>query len=279
MSSLTIDELKTRVGTLALQNGTLTVDGSAGTGVFSNGSSPTNLAVQGNAANTQNAPPPNPLPTPTTVLSGVTIGSFHDYGIIAATTTTPALLGCNIKIVGSTITNLTYPTRQHAIRLTVGFDYATPPNFIKDIMAPAAAHIATGVPLSEFGDAVDVHSLSPGLVPLPQERDDGVIVGEVLWVDRYGNCQLNVSPDMLSDRVGAGGAVEVRLGSTARRARWVHTFADAKPSELVLIVDSYGMFALALDRATAAAELGLRAGRSIAVAAPGTGDTDVTDLS
>jgi len=149
----------------------------------------------------------------------------------------------------------------------------------RDIMAPAAAHIATGVPLSEFGDAVDVHSLSPGLVPLPQERDDGVIVGEVLWVDRYGNCQLNVSPDMLSDRVGAGGAVEVRLGSTARRARWVHTFADAKPSELVLIVDSYGMFALALDRASAAAELGLRAGRSIAVAAPGTGDTDVTDLS
>ncbi len=59
---------------------------------------------QGNAANTQTTPPPATLPTPTTVLSGVTIGSFYDYGVIAATTTTPAaLLGCNIKITGSTI--------------------------------------------------------------------------------------------------------------------------------------------------------------------------------
>jgi small-conductance mechanosensitive channel/CRP-like cAMP-binding protein len=47
----------------------------------------------------------------------------------------------NKAIVGSTITNLTYPTRQHAIRLTVGFDYATPPNFIKDIMSRAAAAV------------------------------------------------------------------------------------------------------------------------------------------
>ncbi|HEX6839776.1 MAG TPA: DUF1565 domain-containing protein, partial [Polyangia bacterium] len=60
---------------------------------------------QGNAANTQTAPPPSPLPTPTTVLSGVTIGPNYDYGLIVATTTTPAsLLGCNIKIVASTIT-------------------------------------------------------------------------------------------------------------------------------------------------------------------------------
>jgi small-conductance mechanosensitive channel/CRP-like cAMP-binding protein len=47
----------------------------------------------------------------------------------------------NKSIVGSTITNLTYPTRQHAIRLTVGFDYATPPNFIKDVMARAASEV------------------------------------------------------------------------------------------------------------------------------------------
>ena len=42
--------------------------------------------------------------------------------------------------------------------------------------------------------------------------------------------------------------IEVRIGDAGRRARWVHAFADAKPSELVLLVDSYGMCALALDR-------------------------------
>ncbi len=50
----------------------------------------------------------------------------------------------NKTIVGTTITNLTYPTRQHAIRILVGFDYNTPPNFVKDCMVRAASN-ASGV--------------------------------------------------------------------------------------------------------------------------------------
>ena len=46
----------------------------------------------------------------------------------------------------------------------------------------------------------------------------------------------------------------------------MHTYADAKPSELVLLVDSYGLLSLALDRASAAAELGLRAGSGVTLA-------------
>ena len=47
----------------------------------------------------------------------------------------------NKSIVGATITNLTFPTRQHAIRLSVGFDSAVPPNFIKDVIARAAGEV------------------------------------------------------------------------------------------------------------------------------------------
>ncbi len=47
----------------------------------------------------------------------------------------------NKLIVGGTITNLTFPTRQHAIRLVVGFDYSVPPNFIKDVIARAAGEV------------------------------------------------------------------------------------------------------------------------------------------
>ena len=43
-------------------------------------------------------------------------------------------------------------------------------------------------------------------------------------------------------------------------ARWVRTYADAKPSELVVLVDSYGLVSVALDRRSAAEELGLRGG-------------------
>jgi S-adenosylmethionine hydrolase len=49
----------------------------------------------------------------------------------------------------------------------------------------------------------------------------------------------------------------------------VHTYADAKPSELVLVVDSYGLLALAFDRESAATALGLHAGSGVTLVAEG----------
>jgi len=140
----------------------------------------------------------------------------------------------------------------------------------RDILAPAAGHLAAGVQLTELGSPVDPSGLVPGLVSLPEVRDDGAIVGEVWWVDRFGNCQLNIDPDEL--RAGGaqpGARVEVQLSGGIRAARWVHTYADAKPSELVLVVDSYGLLALAFDRESAATALGLHAGSGVTLVAEG----------
>jgi S-adenosylmethionine hydrolase len=138
----------------------------------------------------------------------------------------------------------------------------------RDVMAPAAAYLASGVPIDALGVPVDPSGLAPGLVPLPREDDDGTIAGEVLWVDRYGNCQLNVAPEQLVDRgVSPGGFVGVTIGGADRRARWVTAFAEAKPSELALLVDSYGMCILAFDQRSAAAELEVRAGITVTLTA------------
>jgi S-adenosylmethionine hydrolase len=144
----------------------------------------------------------------------------------------------------------------------------------RDVFAPAAGHLAAGVDLAELGDAIDPSALTPGLVALPRRDKGGALLGEVWWVDRYGNCQLNIDPDEL-ESAGAvrGGPVEVRLRDTTRMARWVHTYADAKPSELVLLVDSYGLMSLAMDRRSAAAEWKLRAGSGVTLVPP---DTEVT---
>jgi S-adenosylmethionine hydrolase len=138
----------------------------------------------------------------------------------------------------------------------------------RDIMAPAAAYLAAGLAIDLLGPPVDAAGLAPGLVPLPQEDEDGTISGEVLWVDRYGNCQLNIAPEQLVARGAAlGGFVGVTIGGEDRRAHWVGAFADAKPSELALVVDSYGMCALAYDQRSAAAELKLRAGKTLSLVA------------
>lgn len=138
----------------------------------------------------------------------------------------------------------------------------------RDVLAPAAGYLAAGTPFGELGEEIDPAGLVPGLVSLPTE-EDGALVGEVWWVDRFGNCQLNVDPGEL-ERLGVriGDSLELRFRDQARMARWVRTYADAKPSELVLLVDSYGLLSIALDRASAAAQCTLRAGSAVTVVPP-----------
>jgi S-adenosyl-L-methionine hydrolase (adenosine-forming) len=135
----------------------------------------------------------------------------------------------------------------------------------RDIFAPAAGYLAAGTPIEELGDAVDPMSLVPGMVPLPTD-EDGRAVGEVLWVDRYGNAQLNIDPgDLAALGVEPGGVVEIRCGQDRRTGRWVGSYAEARPLELAVVVDSYGLVSLTLDRRPAAEELGLRAGSAVAL--------------
>jgi len=133
----------------------------------------------------------------------------------------------------------------------------------RDIFAPAAAHLCMGVELTDLGPLVDPVTLFPALVPLPRE-EEGRLHGEVLWVDRYGNAQLNIDPDEL-----AGFEEHVRLvfDDTSRTARRGPAFAAVERGEVGLIVDSYGLMAVVLDRASAAEEFGLRAGSAVTIEA------------
>lgn len=133
----------------------------------------------------------------------------------------------------------------------------------RDIFAPAAGYLAAGTPLEELGELVDPLSLVPGTVPLPKD-DGGRTEGEVLWVDRYGNAQLNIDPgDLAALGVEPGGPLEIRCGQDRRTGRWVGSYAEAGPFELAVVVDSYGLVSLTLDRRAAAEELGLRPGSAV----------------
>jgi S-adenosylmethionine hydrolase len=135
----------------------------------------------------------------------------------------------------------------------------------RDVFAPAAAHLCNGVDLAELGEPVDPGLLLPGMVPLPRDEADGIHV-EVLWVDRFGNCQLNVGPEELP----AGTTVyALQIGDDRRIARLATTFAELGPGSVGLVLDSQGMYALALDQRSAAGELGLAAGDAVVLRAVG----------
>lgn len=136
----------------------------------------------------------------------------------------------------------------------------------RDIFAPAAAHLASGTALGDLGDPIDPVSLQPGLLPLTYQ-EGGAVHGEVLWVDRFGNAQLNVDPEELAATgISPGGMLELRFGDETRTARWVRAYGESMEGELVVLVDSYGLVSIAVNRGSAADETGLRPGRAVSLA-------------
>ncbi|MBI4933617.1 MAG: SAM-dependent chlorinase/fluorinase, partial [Actinobacteria bacterium] len=92
----------------------------------------------------------------------------------------------------------------------------------RDVLAPVAAHLCNGIDLAELGDAVDADALLPGVVPLPREAPGGGVIAEVLWVDRLGNCQLNIGVDDVAPWGDVSGArVQVTATDLVRVAERV----------------------------------------------------------
>src|SRR5204863_7824406 len=83
---------------------------------------------------------------------------------------------------------------------------------------------------------------------------------EVLWVDHFGNCQLNVGPDDLTPGVDVWA---ITIGEERRAARLATSFGELGPGSVGLVLDSHGMFALALDQRSAANELRLATGDAV----------------
>jgi S-adenosylmethionine hydrolase len=142
----------------------------------------------------------------------------------------------------------------------------------RDVFAPAAAHLASGVDLLELGEEVDTVTLLPGVLPVTNE-EDGELHCEVLWVDRYGNAQLNVDPDEVA---GWGRRIQLVWDGGSRTATRTDAYGQLAPGDVGLIPDSVGLLAVSMPRASAAGLLGISAGDQMRLRhlADGDGATD-----
>ena len=123
----------------------------------------------------------------------------------------------------------------------------------RDIFAPVAARLAGGAALADAGTPCDSGGLVVLELPRP-EIADGVIVAHVLYIDRFGNVQLDVEEPELE----AGRSFEVSApGRGSEPARYVSTFADAGAGELILYEDSTRRLAVAVNQGDAATRLHL----------------------
>jgi hypothetical protein len=133
----------------------------------------------------------------------------------------------------------------------------------RDLFAPAAARAADGTAMVDLGRPIDPSTLAGDPVPAARSTPTGR-EAEVLWVDRFGNAQLNATPADTGP-----GPVLVRAGGRAPvRMRIVPSYGAIAPDGLALVIDSYGFLAVCADRRAAAEELHLRPGDAVALDRP-----------
>jgi S-adenosylmethionine hydrolase len=136
----------------------------------------------------------------------------------------------------------------------------------RDIFAPAAAHLANGVPIEELGQALEPESLVRIDVPAP-ELGRTQIGATVLSIDRFGNVATNVRREHIQALgLADGERVEIRLTLDRYFAVVAGAFADAPAGELLLYEDSYGLVTLAISHGNAARLTGVSSGDELRIA-------------
>jgi len=130
-------------------------------------------------------------------------------------------------------------------------------------LCPATAHLASGMPIEDLGDAVDVHTLAVVTVAEP-EIEPGNIRCEVIDFNRFGNVHLNVRPRDL-EAAGLDGEAKLLVETVAgtTEAELGSTFADFAHGDYGLILDPRGWFTLVRNSASALEGLGLALAASV----------------
>src|SRR5262245_60393223 len=131
----------------------------------------------------------------------------------------------------------------------------------RDVFAPTAGRLAAGAHASDAGPSID--SIVELSAP-PLHKQGGVVEGQVIHVDSFGNLITSLPAEVLASG-GAGVEILIEVEGSEGRFRPVfgRTFSDVQSGALIAYIGSGGQLEIARRDGSAAARMG--AGRGTAV--------------
>ncbi len=131
----------------------------------------------------------------------------------------------------------------------------------RDIFAPVAAHLSLGVAPDAVGPPAD------GLVQMDfgdYEVTATSLTGRILFADRFGNLISNVPGDALPAWLGVGSRVRLEMEGD-HEVLFVRSYGAVDPGTPAVALSSDGYLEIAVNRGSAAAALGAKAGTYFAL--------------
>lgn len=131
----------------------------------------------------------------------------------------------------------------------------------RDVMAPVAAALLTGTHISELGPA----PATCKLLEIPEARStDGIVRGEILYIDGFGNCVSNIAWRHVDKELSMA-HLHVRAGEH-EIGPIVGSYAHVQSGGPLALFNSIGVLEIAVNGGSAAETLGLKLGDPVVVA-------------
>jgi len=134
----------------------------------------------------------------------------------------------------------------------------TPTFHGREIFAPVAAHLSLGLPLDSLGPAVQ--DLTKLTIPRPYIKG-GVLYGQIIRTDHFGNLVTNISGKELTDFLESG-PPRIESGKLVIR-KLSRIYADCEEGEPLALINSSGMLELAVNLGRASEYIGMKDGEIV----------------
>lgn len=131
----------------------------------------------------------------------------------------------------------------------------------RDVFGPTGALLSKGVSPDEIGTKIDDIIRLPYYQP---EIKDGVVHGNIIHIDGFGNTVTNITYEKL-EKIGITGETRLKVTVEGREytAPYVRRFSAVKPGELLFLVAGGGYMEISVNQGNAAKKLGLSRGSKI----------------
>ena len=133
----------------------------------------------------------------------------------------------------------------------------------RDIFAPVAAYLAKGADVTNFGNEISSYIMPKFAKPRVEK---GVIFGEIIYIDGFGNLITNIPEELLNEiDIGENRYIRIKFQKEIQRVRFSITYGDVSTKSPLAIIGSHGYFEISVNQGNAQQFYGVRIGEQIEI--------------
>lgn len=123
----------------------------------------------------------------------------------------------------------------------------------RDIFAPAAAHIAKGISLDDFGPEIPGPILLP--IEIPKWKEN-CLTGQIRYIDHFGNLVTSF-PGSLVENIQPNDPVSLKVGGI-ELSKLDKFYSSKNPGDLIAVTGGFGYLEIAQVNGNAAQHTGIK---------------------